>query len=137
MRHEPLRELWLVVEKADHRRFLQPHDVGFLNCFGRRKAKGLPSQASLAAKISGSQYCNNRFFPSLGKHSQLNWALLDVENIIRWRALLEDNLIPSVQGSRSSSVCFVEQGLGAEWGGGCCFRGARPWDSLTDRAGKG
>src|SRR6266850_3371817 len=134
MRHEPLRELWLVVEKADHRRFLQPHDLGFLNCFGRRKAKGLPSQASLAAKISGSQYCNNRFFPSLGKHSQLNLALLDVENSIRWRALREDNLISSVGGYRSSSVCFGEQGFGVEWGGGIAFHGAPPWVPFTARS---
>src|SRR5712691_4236805 len=84
MRHEPLRELLLVLGKADHRRFLQPHDLGFLNCFGRRNAKGLPGQASLATKIAGSKYPNNSFFPLRGKHGQRYLALLDVENGIRW-----------------------------------------------------
>src|SRR5260370_1905830 len=106
MRHEPLRELRFVVEKADHRRFLQPHDLGFLNCFGRRNAKGLPSQASLATKIAGSKYCNNRFFPPFGKHGQLNLALLDVENSIRWLALRKDKLISSVDSYLPASLSF-------------------------------
>src|SRR6266704_4901365 len=121
MRHEPLRELWLVVEKADHRRFLQPHDLGFLNCFGCRNAKGLPSQASLTTKIAGSKYSNNRFFPPLGKHCQLNLALLDVENSVRWLALRKDNLISSVGGYRPSPICLGEQGFGVEEGGGVAF----------------
>src|SRR5882672_3400159 len=114
MRHEPLRELRLVVEKADHRRFLQPHDLGFLNCLGGRNAKALPSQASLATKIAGSKYCNNRFFPPFGKHRQLYLALLDVKNSIRWLALRKDNLICSVDSYRPSSVCFGEQGFRVE-----------------------
>src|SRR5712671_457518 len=133
MRHEPLRELRLAVEKADHRRFLQPHDLGFLNCFGRRHAKGLPSQASLATKIADSKYCNNRFFPPLGKNSQLNLALLDVENSIRWLALRKDNLISSVGGYRPSPVRFGEQGFRVEWEG-VAFHAASSWAPLAARS---
>src|SRR5258707_1404460 len=77
--------------------------------------RDLPSQPSLATKIAGSKYCNNRFFPPFGKHGQLNLALLDVENCIRWLALRKDNLISSVDSYRPSSVCFGDQGFRVEW----------------------
>jgi len=130
MRHKPLRKLWLVMEKVDHRRFLQPHDLGFLNCFGRRNAKGLPSQACLTTKLACSKYSNNRFFPSLGTHCQLNLALLDVENSIRRLALRKDNLSSSVGSYRPSPVCLGEQGFGAEEGRGVAFHAAPPWASF-------
>src|SRR5450755_1272602 len=98
MRHEFLREFWLVVEKASDGCFLQTHDLAFVNCCGRRHASTLPGQTAFAEEIAGPKNCNDRFFPSLGKHGELHFAFLDVENGIRWLVLRKDNLISLVGG---------------------------------------
>src|SRR6266566_1414052 len=116
MRHEPLGKFWLVVEKANHGCFLQPHDCGFLHCCGCRHAPGLPGQASLAAEIAGSKDCNDRLFPLLGKYGELHFALLDVENRICRLVLRKDNLIYFIGGYRPATVCIGEEGLGVERG---------------------
>src|ERR1700730_2763905 len=116
VRHEPLGKFWLVVEKANHGCFLDPHDCGCLHCCGCRHAPGLPGQASLAAEIADSKNCNDRFFPLLGKHGELHFAFLDVENRIRWLALRKDNLIYLTGEYRPSTVCLGEEGLGVERG---------------------
>src|ERR1700737_2684453 len=114
MRHEPLRKLWLVVEKAYHGCLLQPHDSGFLQCCGCRHAPRLRGQASLAAEIAPSKDCNDRFFPLLGNHGELHFPSLDVENRIRWLALRKNNLILFIGEYLPSPVCIGEKGLGVE-----------------------
>src|ERR1700730_1504035 len=116
MGHEPLGKFWLVVEKANHGCFLDPHDCGCLHCCGCRHAPGLPGQASLAAEIAGSEDCNDRFFPLLGNHGELHFAALDVENRIRRLPLRKDNFTYFIGGYRPSAVCLCEEGLGVEQG---------------------
>src|SRR5216683_2750399 len=109
MCREPLREIRLLVEQADHGCFLQPHDRASLNCGGRRHAPGLTSQAPLAKEIADPKNCDNGFFSLLGKYGQRHSAFLDVENSIRGLLLRKDNLISLIGGYRPSPVCFGEK----------------------------
>ena len=55
--------------------------------------RGCPARHPFAAEIAGSEDCNDRFFPLLGKHDNLHFTFLDVENRIRRLALRKDNLM--------------------------------------------
>src|SRR6202011_5911262 len=65
---------------------------------------------------ASSKDCNDRFFPLVGNHGELHFAFLNVENRIRRLAMRKDNLIYFIGGSRPSTVCLGEEGLGVERG---------------------
>ena len=51
MPDEHLGKRWLLVEDANYRHLLQPHDLAFRHCHGCRDAPRLPGQASFAAEF--------------------------------------------------------------------------------------
>src|ERR1700733_9015805 len=98
------------MKQANHCCLLQSHDLAFDNCCGQRHASGLAGQTSLAKEIACPEYGDDSFLPLFGKHDELPFAFVDIENRIRWIALRKHNLVRLISGYRSSSLYLSEQG---------------------------
>jgi hypothetical protein len=59
-------------------------------------SQGMAVQTSFAKKMTGSRDCNHRLLALLGNDSELDLALLNVEDRVRDVALRENNLIRPV-----------------------------------------
>ena len=97
IRHEPLGKLWLVMEHADDRRFVEPHDGAFCHCRGCRQAQWLARQTALANEIPLPMDCDNGFLPPFGDNADLDLALLNVKDRIRRVPLQEDLFALSIR----------------------------------------
>ena len=62
----------------------------------RRDAQRMAIETSFAKKVTGFQDCNHRFLALLGNDSELDLALLDVENCVRDLPLRKNDLILSI-----------------------------------------
>jgi hypothetical protein len=74
----------LIVNGGDHGRLLQASDHAIIIDRPRCcDTQGMAIQTSFAKKMTGSQDCNYRFLALLGNDSELDLALLDVEDRVR------------------------------------------------------
>src|SRR4029453_1449468 len=73
-------------------------------------------QTRFAKKLTRSEDCNDRFLALLGNDSELDLALLDVENCVRNLSLRKNNLILPIFGYRFSFAHLGEKYFGIERG---------------------
>jgi len=111
IRHEPLGKLWLVMEHADDRRFVEPHDGAFCHCRGCRQAQWLARQTALANEIPLPMDCDNGFLPLFGDNADLDLALLNVKDRIGGVALGKNDLAFLIDRYRLAVPHFGEKGF--------------------------
>src|SRR6266849_8236795 len=68
-------------------------------------------EASFAKKVTRSEDCNDRFLALLGNDGELDLALLDVKNRVRYLSLRKNNLILPIFGYRFSLAHVGEKYL--------------------------
>ena len=115
MGKEHLGESGLVVERANDRVLLDPHDLALRQRRRARDALGLSGQASFAAKFILPENCDHGLLAVFGNDGDLDLALLDVKNGIRDVSLREDILTLAVFGNRSSLADFGEEVFRIKW----------------------
>src|ERR1700730_13728556 len=114
MRDKHLGKRWLVVEDADNRPLLYPHNLASRHCRSCRYAPRLAGQATFAAELIRPQNCDDGFLPLLGNNGDLDLAFQDVEDGIGRIALPEHNLIVRIFGFGSSAVYTRKKHFGVE-----------------------
>ena len=105
-----------LMDHADDRRFLQPHDDGFRHRRGRRHAQRLPGEASFAEEFVRSENCDDGFLALLGNDGDLHLAFLDVEDRIRRVALRKDGLVLAYLADAAPSPTLARKALGSSAG---------------------
>jgi hypothetical protein len=100
------------VNGGDHGRFLDASDHAFIDRYRCCDAQRMAIQTSLAKKVAGSEHCHYRFLALLGNDSELDLALLDVKNRIRYLSLRKYNLLLPVFRYRFSLPDLGEKYLG-------------------------
>jgi hypothetical protein len=78
---------------GDHGRLLQTSNHAFIDRPRCCDAQGMAIQTSFAKKLTWSQDCYHRFLALLGNDSELDLALLNVEDRVRDLSLRKNNLI--------------------------------------------
>ena len=87
---ETVRELRLLVQRANHLLFRDPHHRRRHHGCRRTHPQRLSCQATLAEKVAGSEHGDNRLFACRRHDRELHAAILDIEDAGRLGALSKD-----------------------------------------------
>ena len=99
---------------SDHSCLFQASKHAFIDRSRRGDAQRMAIQTPFAEKLAWSQDRNHRFLALLGDDSELDLALLDVEDRVRHLSLRKNNLIPPIFGYRFSLAHLGEKRFGIE-----------------------
>src|ERR1700694_3091238 len=102
------------MNSSDHSCLFQASKHAFIDRSRGGDTQRMAIQASFAKKLTWSQDRNHRFLALLGDDSELDLALLDVENRVRDLSLRKNNLIPPIFGYRFSLAHLGEKRFGIE-----------------------
>ena len=114
MRNEHLGEGRFVVNHAHHGRLVEMHDYAVAHGGGARYALRLAGKTCLAEEFVRIKNGDDGLFALLGNDSDLDLALLNVEDRICGVALSEYGLILAVFGNAAALADFGEKGLWIE-----------------------
>ena len=89
VRDEPVRELRLLVQRADHLAFLDPQNRRRHDGRGGAHAQRLSRQAPLAEEVARAEDGHHRLLPCRGQHGELHAAILEIEHAVCLRPLSE------------------------------------------------
>jgi hypothetical protein len=131
VKHEPFGEPGLLLQDADHGRFLDPHDRAVCDRNGGCQSQRLPDQASLAEEVARSEDGDDSLFALLRRDQDLDLALLDVEHRIGGRALLKNDPIRLEGGNGSTAIERGEKHVWVEF----CFRLPGHWNLSLEGCG--
>jgi hypothetical protein len=109
------------MERAHNDSLVEPHDGAFRHCCDRRQASWLTRQTALAKEIPLPMEGDHGFLSLFGYDADLDFALLNVKDRIRWLALPEDSLTLSIFRNSPSPACGGEKRFDVE-GGFLCSR---------------
>src|SRR6185503_17285869 len=118
MSHEQLGEGRLGVKEVQHLGLAHPYDLALGHGLGGRQTQRLADQAALAEELARLQDPDHRLLALLGRDHDLDLALLDIEDRVRFSRLREDYLLAAQVGHGVSTIRVCEKHLGIESGFG-------------------
>jgi hypothetical protein len=94
--NEPIGHGVLRVEQRHHLFLVHKEDAAVGGGVGRTHTHRLSCQAAFAEELADVEHRHDRFPARLGEHRELHGAFLDIQHMIAWIALGEDDLSPQV-----------------------------------------